>query len=85
MINSKLVIIQNVIVILFFVVVSYVCGMWNGYIIGTENVNNRLVVNAYNAGNQDGFSRALYVMFEEYVNEHPYKIEIEDYRNRENK
>ena len=81
--------IRNIIVLLFFVLGSYICGVWSGYIWGTENVNSWQVVSAYNAGyttgHVNGGARTLYLIFEDYIKEnHPYHWEMPDQKEQKN-
>ena len=75
--------------ILFFWLLGLVMGGYYFYAVGVENINNRLVLSAYNDGYTNGHihgsSETIYVLFEDYIKSHPYNITNEMFKQKEGK
>lgn len=76
---SKLKDVRNITLILLFWLIGLLMGIAYGYNYGKEDINNRLVVSvwseAYTQGYIKGGASTLYMIFEDYVNSSPYKLE----------
>jgi len=65
--------------VLFFFLSGTCIGLWYGFKSGQNYVNHWLVVSAWNdaymTGKIDGNTQTLYLIYEEYIKNHPYKLE----------
>lgn len=73
--------IKNICVLLFVGLVCLLIGLSYGYMWGTENINDRMIVSVANdnwkAGQIFGSSRTTYLVFEKFIKEHPYRLHQE--------
>ena len=70
---------SNIIVGLFLCLVGVIIGGYYGFLMGQDHINHWLVVSAYNDGFTNGVvrgsSQVFYTIFEDYIKEHPYKLD----------
>lgn len=69
---------KNITCLLFMLLIGLIIGGYWGWMLGMNNINDKLVISAYNEGIVSGSTSTLYVLFHEYIKKNPYNIDYEE-------
>jgi soluble lytic murein transglycosylase-like protein len=84
----KFVNVYQIITLLFFWLLGVIMGGYYFYAVGHEDINDRLVLAAYNDGVTVGYLRGstktVYILFKEYIESNPYNVTDDMFKGENN-